>query len=276
MSAAHRDKTMPTDKNSSPVFRNGQPSDKAVKYYTLEEIQKHNHSKSTWLILHHKVYDVTKFLEEHPGGEEVLREQAGGDATENFEDVGHSMDARELSKTYIIGELHPDDRPKITKPTVSALRRQLQRTCCVELRLNADLHTTACVANGFLFCALRPCRDEMLLPPYLMAPFLCDSNAFAGVDFKRMRLNTFASLEKFLSHEALVIQLFGEVCIFQSHLSSLSLSDKNSRKLLGGRQAGTVTDPSTQGVLFWRFWDDSVRKLSLLRLTQILAGGPTG
>uniref|UniRef100_A0A2K6L996 Cytochrome b5 n=2 Tax=Rhinopithecus TaxID=542827 RepID=A0A2K6L996_RHIBE len=83
-------------------------SDEAVKYYTLEEIQKHNNSKSTWLILHHKVYDVTKFLEEHPGGEEVLREQAGGDATENFEDVGHSTDARELSKTYIIGELHPE------------------------------------------------------------------------------------------------------------------------------------------------------------------------
>uniref|UniRef100_A0A5F4W1N5 Cytochrome b5 n=2 Tax=Cebidae TaxID=9498 RepID=A0A5F4W1N5_CALJA len=83
-------------------------SDEAVKYYTLEEIQKHNHSKSTWLILHHKVYDLTKFLEEHPGGEEVLREQAGGDATENFEDVGHSTDARELSKTYIIGELHPE------------------------------------------------------------------------------------------------------------------------------------------------------------------------
>ncbi|VCW99235.1 unnamed protein product [Gulo gulo] len=82
-------------------------SDQTVKYYTLEEIQKHNHSKSTWLILHHKVYDLTKFLEEHPGGEEVLREQAGGDATESFEDVGHSTDARELSQTYIIGELHP-------------------------------------------------------------------------------------------------------------------------------------------------------------------------
>nr|XP_048274993.1 cytochrome b5 isoform X2 [Myodes glareolus] len=92
---------------------------KGVKYYTLEEIQKHKDSKSTWVILHHKVYDLTKFLEEHPGGEEVLREQAGGDATENFEDVGHSTDARELSKTYIIGELHPDDRSKIAKPSDS-------------------------------------------------------------------------------------------------------------------------------------------------------------
>lgn len=44
---------------------------------------------------------------QHPGGEEVLREQAGGDATENFEDVGHSTDARALSETFIIGELHP-------------------------------------------------------------------------------------------------------------------------------------------------------------------------
>ncbi|XP_008848889.1 cytochrome b5 [Nannospalax galili] len=92
-------------------------TDSAVKYYTLEEIQKHKDSRSTWVILHHKVYDLTKFLEEHPGGEEVLREQAGGDATENFEDVGHSTDARELSKTYIIGELHPDDRSKLAKPS---------------------------------------------------------------------------------------------------------------------------------------------------------------
>ncbi|XP_016003881.1 cytochrome b5 isoform X1 [Rousettus aegyptiacus] len=96
-------------------------SDKTVKYYTLEEIRKHNHSKSTWLILHHKVYDLTKFMEEHPGGEEVLREHAGDDATENFEDIGHSSDARELSKTFVIGEVHPDDRAKMSKPSESLL-----------------------------------------------------------------------------------------------------------------------------------------------------------
>ena len=31
---------------------------------------------------------------------------AGGDATEAFEDVGHSTDARDLMKDYLIGELH--------------------------------------------------------------------------------------------------------------------------------------------------------------------------
>ncbi|XP_063062504.1 cytochrome b5 isoform X2 [Engraulis encrasicolus] len=92
-----------------------------VKYYRLQEVEEQNSFKSTWIIINHKVYDVTKFLEEHPGGEEVLREQGGGDATESFEDVGHSTDAREMAKDMIIGELHPDDRDKIAKPPESAV-----------------------------------------------------------------------------------------------------------------------------------------------------------
>lgn len=87
----------------------------------------------------------------------------------------------------------------------------------------------------------------MLLPLYLWLPSSAVLMLLLVWISKECFLNTFASLEKFLSHEALVIRLFGEVCIFQSHLSSLSLSDKDSQKLLGGRQAGTVTDPSTQG-----------------------------
>lgn len=83
-----------------------------VKYYTLEDIRVHNMSNDTWLIIHDKVYDITSFLEEHPGGEEVLLEQAGADATESFEDVGHSTDAREMLTQYYIGELHMDDRKK--------------------------------------------------------------------------------------------------------------------------------------------------------------------
>ncbi|KAK7913110.1 hypothetical protein WMY93_013321 [Mugilogobius chulae] len=83
-----------------------------VKYYTLEEIRVHNMSTDTWLIIHDKVYDITGFLEEHPGGEEVLLEQAGADATESFEDVGHSTDAREMLEQYYVGEVHLDDRKK--------------------------------------------------------------------------------------------------------------------------------------------------------------------
>ena len=35
-----------------------------TKYFTLEEVEKHNEKKSVWLLIHDSVYDVTKFLEE--------------------------------------------------------------------------------------------------------------------------------------------------------------------------------------------------------------------
>ncbi|XP_038557428.1 cytochrome b5 [Micropterus salmoides] len=96
--------------NTTNVEENGETE--CVKYYTLEEIRVHNMSSDTWLIIHDKVYDITRFLEEHPGGEEVLLEQAGADATESFEDVGHSTDAREMLQQYYVGEVHMDDRKK--------------------------------------------------------------------------------------------------------------------------------------------------------------------
>ena len=47
---------------------------------------------------HTRRYDISEFLDQHPGGEEVVLETAGTDATGAFEDVGHSSDAREMLK----------------------------------------------------------------------------------------------------------------------------------------------------------------------------------
>merc|ERR1712025_1076276 len=65
---------------------------------------------SLWTVIHGKVYDLTNFGLEHPGGEEILVENAGVDSTEPFEDSGHSQDAREMMADYCIGEPHPDDK----------------------------------------------------------------------------------------------------------------------------------------------------------------------
>lgn len=48
---------------------------------------------------------MTKFLEEHPGGDDVLLEVAGRDATKEFKDVGHSSAAHLLLAKYQIGIL---------------------------------------------------------------------------------------------------------------------------------------------------------------------------
>lgn len=80
------------------------------KTFTLKEVKEHNSGKSCWMVVHNKVYDVTDFLSEHPGGEEILLETAGTDATEAFEDVGHSADARTLLADYLVGDLAEADR----------------------------------------------------------------------------------------------------------------------------------------------------------------------
>lgn len=51
------------------------------------------------------VYNVSEFVDEHPGGEEVLRTLAGTDATEAFEDAAHSEDAKEIMDGLMVGQL---------------------------------------------------------------------------------------------------------------------------------------------------------------------------
>ncbi|XP_034948422.1 cytochrome b5-like isoform X2 [Chelonus insularis] len=82
----------------------------STTFYTREEVAKHTNSDNLWFIIHNNVYDITGFLKEHPGGEEVLYEQAGLDATEAFENVGHSSDARQMMEPYKIGELVEEER----------------------------------------------------------------------------------------------------------------------------------------------------------------------
>ncbi|CAA0838915.1 Cytochrome B5 isoform D [Striga hermonthica] len=59
------------------------------------------------------VYDVTSFLEEHPGGDDVLLTATGKDATFEFEDVGHSDDAQMQMKNFLIGHIDESTLPVI-------------------------------------------------------------------------------------------------------------------------------------------------------------------
>lgn len=54
---------------------------------------------------------------QHPGGDEVLFGEVGRDATEAFEDVGHSDEAREILAKYYVGE-----GPEVSRPFPSRCR----------------------------------------------------------------------------------------------------------------------------------------------------------
>ena len=42
------------------------------KYYSLEEVSRHNTPQDAWVTYNDKVYDITKFIRKHPGGNLIL------------------------------------------------------------------------------------------------------------------------------------------------------------------------------------------------------------
>ncbi|KAL9681177.1 hypothetical protein QQ045_012958 [Rhodiola kirilowii] len=88
-----------------------------TKVYTLAEVAQHNTSKDCWLIIHGKVYDVTRFLEDHPGGDEVLISATEKDATDDFEDVGHSSSAKASMEELYVGDIDTATIPSTTAYT---------------------------------------------------------------------------------------------------------------------------------------------------------------
>ncbi len=55
-----------------------------ARAYTEAEIAKHNTEGDLWVVIEGKVYDLTKFLPDHPGGKKAIMLFAGKDATEEF------------------------------------------------------------------------------------------------------------------------------------------------------------------------------------------------
>ncbi|KAK7373658.1 hypothetical protein VNO80_07073 [Phaseolus coccineus] len=85
--------------------------------YTLAQVSEHNNSKDCWLIIDGKVYNVTKFLDDHPGGDDVLLSSTGKDATDDFEDVGHSKSARAMLGDLYVGDIDPATMPAKAQQT---------------------------------------------------------------------------------------------------------------------------------------------------------------
>ncbi|CAA9987452.1 heme binding protein, putative [Plasmodium knowlesi strain H] len=72
--------------NLSQGFKNDEEltegNEKTIKTFTREEVAEHNTKKDAWIIYKNKVYEITYYLLFHPGGEDILAEQAGNDITD--------------------------------------------------------------------------------------------------------------------------------------------------------------------------------------------------
>jgi cytochrome b involved in lipid metabolism len=78
--------------------------------FTREEVARHCHRHDAWIIVQdkqtgeHKVYDVTQYVDEHPGGDSILN-NAGRDATEGFLGPQHPDTVFVMVDMFQIGTL---------------------------------------------------------------------------------------------------------------------------------------------------------------------------
>ncbi|NXU24905.1 FADS2 desaturase, partial [Thalassarche chlororhynchos] len=89
--------------------KGGEP-EAQIRFYTWEEIQKHNLRTDKWLVIERKVYNVTKWANRHPGGQRVISHCAGEDATDAFQafHINPTL-VQKFLKPLLIGELAPGE-----------------------------------------------------------------------------------------------------------------------------------------------------------------------
>jgi 4-hydroxysphinganine ceramide fatty acyl 2-hydroxylase len=76
--------------------------------YTSSQVAAHTSSDSCWIIYNNKVYNVSEFLADHPGGDDLILDYAGKDVTAVMKDVlehEHSEAAYDILADYCIGTL---------------------------------------------------------------------------------------------------------------------------------------------------------------------------
>ncbi|KAI0181653.1 FMN-dependent dehydrogenase-domain-containing protein [Hypoxylon sp. FL1284] len=81
-----------------------------VQTLKFSEVSKHTTTDSCWMILYGKVYDLTTYLKEHPGGRSIILENAGKDASVDYGLV-HPVDFLDvlLTPEQMIGHVTMDD-----------------------------------------------------------------------------------------------------------------------------------------------------------------------
>lgn len=96
----------PPPSQPSVVIPPDQPKPPAAAGYTMEKIALHADASSCWTAIGGKVYDLTSWVKQHPGGSRAILSLCGHDGTNAFQNEhgGKARPERELA-TFFIGDL---------------------------------------------------------------------------------------------------------------------------------------------------------------------------
>lgn len=86
--------------------RRGAAPVRGQKQYSMEEVSRHNSETDCWIVVANKVYDVTSFLDRHPGGQEALLAWGGREATNAvLTNISHPDTVEGTLEDFLVGRL---------------------------------------------------------------------------------------------------------------------------------------------------------------------------
>merc|ERR1712066_811107 len=101
----------------------GKETAKPWPLITAEELAKHKTESDCWVALHGLVLKLPEdFLNEHPGGPDVVTALAGKDVSQDYEDIAHSDSARDWASKYIVGHTEGASEEVKTATTVPSAK----------------------------------------------------------------------------------------------------------------------------------------------------------
>ena len=98
---------IPTVKVSTSTFSGSTPTSmqKTSGLYSKADVLSHNSKSDCWLIINSNVYNVTSYINKHPGGAFAIISYCGKDATEPFTKI-HSQGAWNILNDFLVGQLN--------------------------------------------------------------------------------------------------------------------------------------------------------------------------
>lgn len=92
-----------------PTKMDTQPS--RLRIYTAEDLELQKKLGNVWIVRKGRVYDVSDFVNDHPGGDDLITQFSGKDIGSAMEDEGehlHSASAYSMLEEYVIGRIGTD------------------------------------------------------------------------------------------------------------------------------------------------------------------------
>lgn len=118
---------------------------KRIRIYTQEDLAAHSTAENCWILRDGRVYDVTKFLADHPGGDDLILNFGGRDVgaiMKDPEEHEHSDSAYDMLEEFLIGRLGTGENvvsddweaPDDFHPEETDLTRDFEKNQFLDLR----------------------------------------------------------------------------------------------------------------------------------------------